>query len=270
MGAGSWAFDVNRSDETGNAPKLAQLAGNFRERLPASALRRHVDRIWTSEFSGAATLDVVPDGCIDIYWSGSGLQIAGPNTQVATVTIEGAANLAGVRFQPGIAARWLGVSATELLNTQPLLEDFWGGRATAQLSDQLAAAKNAAAVAAIIEDALIGRLHRVAPADPIVGATVAAAARERAAPHEIVRGLIDEFGWSERTLRRRCLDAFGYGPKTLERIFRFQRFLQLLSNGPAPLSVLAIEAGYADQAHLAREVRRLSGQSPSALMSELQ
>ena len=62
---------------------------------------------------GAATLDVVPDGCIDIYWSGSGLQIAGPNTQVATVTIEGAANLAGVRFQPGIAARWLGVSATE-------------------------------------------------------------------------------------------------------------------------------------------------------------
>jgi hypothetical protein len=68
MGAGSWAFDVNRSDETGNVqPKLAQLAGNFRERFPASALRRHDDRIWTSEFSGAATLDVVPDGCIDIY-----------------------------------------------------------------------------------------------------------------------------------------------------------------------------------------------------------
>jgi len=86
----------------------------------------------------------------------------------------------------------------------------------------------------------------------------------------IVRGLIEEFGWSERTLRRRCQEAFGYGPKTLERILRFQRFVRLLSNGRVPLSVLAIEAGYADQAHLAREVRRLSGQSPRTLMSELQ
>jgi AraC-like DNA-binding protein len=110
----------------------------------------------------------------------------------------------------------------------------------------------------------------VAPADPIIGATVAAAARERADTKGIVRGLIDEFGWSERTLRRRCLDAFGYGPKTLERILRFQYFLRLLARDRTPLSVLAIEAGYADQAHLAREVRRLSGQSPGKLMSELQ
>jgi AraC-like DNA-binding protein len=261
---------VNRSDETGRLqPKLAQIAGNFRERLPASALRRHVDRVWTSEFHGATALDIVPDGCIDIVWSGSSLRIAGPNTHVAAVTVEGGASLAGVRFQPGVAARWLGVSAMELVNTQPLLEDFWGRRATAQLSDKLAAAKNTPAAGRILEDTLIGRLHRVAPADPIIGATVAAAAKGTARDG-IVRGLIDEFGWSERTLRRRCLDAFGYGPKTLARILRFQRFLRLLSSAPATLSVLAVEAGYADQAHLAREVRRLSGQSPSALMSELQ
>ena len=55
-----------------------------------------------------------------------------------------------------------------------------------------------------------------------------------------------------------------------ERILRFQRFLRLLSNGRAPLSALAVEAGYADQAHLAREVRRISGRSPGALISELQ
>src|SRR5205085_1135534 len=116
---------------------------------------------------------------------------------------------------------------------------------------------NAAAAAAILEDSLIERLHQVAPADPIISATVAAAANQNPHAKNMVRGLIDEFGWSERTLRRRCHEAFGYGPKTLERILRFQRFLRSLSNGRAPLSVLAIEAGYADQAHLAREVRRL-------------
>ena len=54
-----------------------------------------------------------------------------------------------------------------------------------------------------------------------------------------------------------------------ERTHRFQRFLRLLPTARASLAVLASEAGYADQAHLAREVRRLSGQSPSGLMAEL-
>ena len=52
--------------------------------------------------------------------------IAGPNTQIVTATIARAANLVGVRFRPGVAARWLGVSAAELLNTHPPLEDLWG------------------------------------------------------------------------------------------------------------------------------------------------
>ena len=160
-------------------------------------------------------------------FSGSCLQIAGPNTEIVTVRLERAATIVGVRFQPGIAARWLGVSAAELLNAHPLLEDVWEKRATARLSDKLADARNAPEVAAILEHFLIGRLHEVAPADPIIDATAAAAAREGAHSKGIVRGLIDEFGWSERTLRRRCLDAFGYGPKTLERILRFQRFLRL-------------------------------------------
>jgi AraC-like DNA-binding protein len=261
---------VSRSDDTARVPpKLCQVAGYLRERPPASALLRHVHRVWTNELHGPAALEVVPDGCIDIYWTGSRLHIAGPNTRVVTTAMAGTASMVGVRFRPGVAARWLGVSATELLNRHPPLEDLWGERATARLSDELAHAGNATAAAAILEHALIDRLHRVAPADPIVSATVATAARERPATKGIVRGLIDEFGWSERTLRRRCQDAFGYGPKTLERILRFQRFLRLLSNGRAPLSALAIEAGYADQPHLAREVRRLSGQSPSMLMSEL-
>ncbi|HET8728754.1 MAG TPA: helix-turn-helix domain-containing protein, partial [Alphaproteobacteria bacterium] len=79
----------------------------------------------------------------------------------------------------------------------------------------------------------------------------------------------NRLGISERGLRRRCHDAFGYGPKTLDRILRFQRFLRLARHpGEARLSILAHEAGYADQAHLAREVRRLSGLSPSMVLRQ--
>ena len=213
-------------------------------------------------------LDVIPDGCIDIYWTGSRLLVAGPGTEVISARVDTAASLVGVRFRPGIAVRWLGISAANLLGSHPRLDDVWGGSAAGLLADALGDAANATQAAAVLERSLLARLDQVAPADPIIGATVTAAARERPIAKGIVRGLVDEFGWSERTLRRHCLAAFGYGPKTLERIFRFQRFLRLLSTGRAPLSIQAIEAGYADQAHLTREVQRLSGLSPGRLLSE--
>lgn len=247
-----------------------QVAGVFRERVPAAALRRHVDRIWINEIRRPAALDIIPDGCIDIYWTGSGLQVAGPNTEVLTVVLAGAADLAGVRFRPGVAGRWLGIPATELLNRHRPLEDFWGRLKTAELCHRLGEARTAAAAAATLEEVLVERLPRVAPADPMIDATVAAIAGPRALRRGVVAELVAGFGWSERTLRRHCHEAFGYGPKTLERILRFQRFLRLLSSRRASLAVLAHEAGYADQAHLAREVRRLSGQSPGRLMADLQ
>lgn len=261
---------MNGLDETAETrPNLYQALGRYRERLPAAPLRPHVDRVWTNELYAAAAVDVIPDGCIDIYWTGSRLLIAGPNTRIVTATVGSAADMVGIRFNPGVAPRWLGISAAELVNAQPPLEDVWGRRGTAPLSAQLADAVNAATAAAILERALVGRLHHIAPADPMIGATVTAIARDRRNGKRIVRRLIDEYGWSERSLRRRCEVAFGYGPKTLQRILRFQRFLRLLASSRAPLSVLAVDAGYADQAHLAREVRRLSGKSPRALMADL-
>nr|WP_232304021.1 helix-turn-helix domain-containing protein [Pseudofrankia sp. DC12] len=62
---------------------------------------------------------------------------------------------------------------------------------------------------------------------------------------------------SERQLLRRCQLAVGYGPKTLARIVRFRRAVSLAPTG-APFATVAA-AGYADQAHLAREARALGG-----------
>jgi AraC-like DNA-binding protein len=74
-----------------------------------------------------------------------------------------------------------------------------------------------------------------------------------------VRDVADRLGLSERQLRRRSLAAFGYGPKTLQRVLRFQRALRLARAGE-PLADAAFAAGYADQAHFAHEVRALAGE----------
>jgi AraC-like DNA-binding protein len=84
-------------------------------------------------------------------------------------------------------------------------------------------------------------------------------------------------GLSARQLRRRFHDAAGYGPKTLQRVYRFQRFVQRVDQrrsgqqgggvprDPWDIATVALEAGYADQAHLTRECMALSGLTPTAL-----
>jgi AraC-like DNA-binding protein len=99
------------------------------------------------------------------------------------------------------------------------------------------------------------------PIDPLARA----AALEMATPGARVDALGAALGVSERQLRRRFADAVGYGPKTLARVLRFQRFLTLSRNGD-DLARLALDAGYADQAHLTRETRRLAGRTPLELV----
>ncbi|HEY7881566.1 MAG TPA: helix-turn-helix domain-containing protein, partial [Streptosporangiaceae bacterium] len=76
-----------------------------------------------------------------------------------------------------------------------------------------------------------------------------------------------EVGLSLRQLRRRCQAVVGYGPKTLQRVLRFRGFVSRVDARPEILDLAAIaaEAGYADQAHMTRECRRLSGMTPAAL-----
>jgi transcriptional regulator GlxA family with amidase domain len=85
-----------------------------------------------------------------------------------------------------------------------------------------------------------------------------------------VAALARDLGLSERQLHRRCTAAVGYGPKTLDRVMRFRRFLALAARQPQiGLADLAAAAGYADQAHLTRECGRLGGVAPSLLVPRL-
>jgi AraC-like DNA-binding protein len=96
-----------------------------------------------------------------------------------------------------------------------------------------------------------------------------AAAAGRGPLPDGVKALAGRIGVSERTLRRRSMDAFGYGFKTLARILRFQRFFRLAEESAHPRLVeLAAQASYADQAHLTREVQRLRGATPSELVAQ--
>jgi AraC-like DNA-binding protein len=237
----------------------------YRELAPAPEIAAHVAWVWTRAPEPAAREHrIVPDACADIVWiTGRRLIVAGPQTRAFVSTIPRGGSAVGVRFRVGAAGSALGVSARELLDGYVTLEDVWG-RDGAELAERLAAAPDLDAAAGLLTRAVARRLPPPDAIDPVVRAAALGAARPRTTVERLGAGL--EIG--ERQLRRRFHDAVGYGPKTLQRVLRFQRFLALARGGGAPdLAGLAFEAGYADQAHLTRECTRLAGLPPGALLA---
>ena len=77
-------------------------------------------------------------------------------------------------------------------------------------------------------------------------------------------------GWSRKHLATRVRLHTGAGPRLYARLRRFERLLAHLNNGTAPhWADLAAAHGFADQPHLAREVRDLSGLTPTILLHRL-
>jgi hypothetical protein len=69
---------------------------------------------------------------------------------------------------------------------------------------------------------------------------------------------------AERTIRRRFLQATGLTPLTIEQIERAKTAAELLGRGVSILDTV-YEAGYADQPHLTRSLRRFFGQTPAQI-----
>ena len=74
----------------------------------------------------------------------------------------------------------------------------------------------------------------------------------------------DVEGFSTRSLERRVARATGLSRGAMGRIRRAERAVELLSRG-VPASEVARRAGYADQPHLTRSLRRFVGQTPSQI-----
>ena len=199
---------------------------------------------------------VVPDACVDLIWSGERLMVAGPDTRARVVALAPGSRLIGARLRPGAAGAVLGLPAYELRDSSPDVADVLGREVAEALLERLAAGSDPYAV---LLRAL--ELRGVRAPDPLVRAAVLALGRRRAR----VGAVAAELGVSARQLQRLLSDAVGYGPKMLSRVLRFRRLQQL---PPAPLVELALDAGYADQAHMTAEVTRLAGISPVRFLKD--
>lgn len=247
---------------------------DYREFLPPAQLRSHLICLWTqtitrcaSDFNAEDTFAqrVLPDGCVDVVAiNDEAPAVIGPWIQPFVAHFFAGTVITGTRFRPGAAAAALGLPASALLNQSVELRALWRAAATAQF-ERVAEATSVSARLSAMETALQERMERGVACDASMDAAVRWLARH---PRQQIEQLGRHLGLSHRQLQRRFVEAVGYGPKKFQSVVRFQRLLNLAGreNGPRSLAQFSADAGYADQAHMTREVQRFSGVAPSVLL----
>jgi AraC-like DNA-binding protein len=238
----------------------------YRGLAPPPELREHLLCAWTVGPASGGKETVLPDGSIDIVWpEGRAPIIAGPDTGPVPSTRTPRSTVVGASFRPGAAPAMLGIPADRLRDLRVPLSEAWG-RDAERLEASLDGAGSASARLKLLGHELHRRLKRAERPDQLVAAAVA---RLRNTQPRSVSAIAEELGISERQLRRRFHATVGYGPKTLARVLRFQRMLAIArQRSSRDLGQLAVEAGYADQAHMTTDCTRLAGLPPGRLIAE--
>jgi AraC-like DNA-binding protein len=218
--------------------------------------------LWTRSAAGAGrTALVLPDGCLDLIWSSrSGLLVAGPDTVAQRAEVAPGESYVGVRLALGTGPAVLGLPAYDLRDQRVPLAAIWPGSLARRIEERIAESGRPGRV---LDEVAVRRLRLAGGPDPI-----AQVVAERLAGGAEVGAVAAAVGLSTRQLHRRCQRMFGYGPKTLARIQRMNSALALARLG-VPAAEVAARTGFADQPHLAREVRRLAGVPLGRLIRQL-
>lgn len=85
-------------------------------------------------------------------------------------------------------------------------------------------------------------------------------------PSTTIGSLADSACLSRRQYERAFRDTVGMNPKEYARIVRFQKALWMMQCQDYNYAGIAAECGYADQSHLIRDFKFLSGHTPEALL----
>lgn len=238
------------------------------EHAPPHSLRPFVECIWTRRAAPSRESPpiVLPDGCIDIVL-GYRSSAVSPDDALAVGTMtrplvlddEEPSLFVGVRFWPGRAYPFLSVPASELTDLRVSVADVWG-----EPSPELETldASEVGGLVVRLESLLLRRAGRALDVNRTVDAAVRAILRARG--NLSIAALAPALGVTRQYLARAFALHVGVPPKTFARVARVRNVLaRARAAATLSWSAIALDAGYYDQAHLAGEVKALTGHTPS-------
>ncbi|MGI5129130.1 helix-turn-helix domain-containing protein [Pseudonocardia sp. CA-107938] len=227
--------------------------------------------------SGHLTLILCVDGAVEILENADPTNPPGRYAAMVAGLSDGPARVASGEAQTGVqldltwegARALLGTPAAELAGDSVDLNAVLGRRC-AHLLEQLAEAPGWGARFAVLDRELTALADAGRALSGIRPEVRRAAGLIRASGGTArVADLADDVGWSRRHLTDLFRRETGLGPKAMARVVRFERVCRRLRRPDRPaLATAAAEAGYVDQAHLARDFRDLAGLTATEWIAE--
>ncbi|MFC7307096.1 helix-turn-helix domain-containing protein [Streptomyces monticola] len=251
-------------------PRLRELGVRwfgYREHEASQATRRHVPGARVGLVFGfgdglRVTEPSANGGTTSVHHS----FIAGPHATALESTSLGRLSIMQLELSPACAHAVFGVPLHELSNGVVDLRDLIG-RSADEICERLAEAPDWDARFTLLEQVLTAPLDQARDRDHTV-LSVWDALRHSHGQARISE-LADRAGWTRRHLDRRFLDRIGLPPKTMARVLRIQRALDLIrTDSDLSWATVAAECGYYDQAHFNREFRGIVGCTPTTLRAE--
>lgn len=185
------------------------------------------------------------------------------------VELDGQVDRVGIRFRPGMANLFFGMSASDLRDRVASLNDACIQLPTSLL-DEFSARPDLRSRIDAIDDWLSRRLSKLEPS----------ALEAQIETTQLLRAVIGGVGprelrmltgWNERKTQRYFRERFGVSAATLARWSRFRRSLAILeSERRQSRAILSAQLGYSDQAHMCREFREFAGTGIGSLLAERQ
>jgi AraC-like DNA-binding protein len=237
---------------------------------PSAALSAWVECYWSLVARDAPPwrTRVLPDGSSDVIVDLAAAPrpfVVGPMRRAALVPLEGRVDLFGIRFRPGAALPFLDVPQWELRDRQVGLSALWGHEADL-LADELASVSPRDRVGRM-ERVLLQKVRGRGRTDDLGARAVALLRRMQG--RIAIGSVAGAMGCGTRRLERAFERSVGLSPKGLARVLRFLYSVRRIGQGrEAPGAALALEAGYADQAHFVRDFRALAGVTPARYAHE--
>jgi AraC-like DNA-binding protein len=217
-----------------------------------------------------ATVIIAVDAPIDVGWLGRPetqaehwTMASGLHPAPALIRTHGYQHGMQIGLTPRGVRALLGLPAGAIAAHLVDLDDL-PFRLPATTADRIRASDSWTVRFAALEDHLLRVLRRsedpVGDLRPEVGEAWRLIRRSRG--RMAVEEVAGRVGWTRRYLAPRFSAEYGLGPKQAARLCRFT-FVRGLAESGRPLADAAVEAGYADQAHLSREWRELAGRTPT-------
>jgi AraC-like DNA-binding protein len=206
--------------------------------------------------------ETVPHPSVHMVLETSGRsEIVGVMRTRFTRVLEGRGRVVGTKFRPGGFRPFVKPPVSAFTDRHPSLRDVFGSRA-AGLGERVLSIDDDREGVAAVESFLRGLEPEADEPMALCAHVAARVADDRSIAR--VEQLVREFGTGLRRLQRVFGEYVGVGPKWVIQRYRLLDAAERVAAGTFVDWVdLALDLGYADQAHFIRDFRRLVGRSPA-------